>query len=486
MDIRVTQASMVNQAIASARQATARLADLQSQASTGKKLRVPSDNPADVLADLAARSQDLRLGTYLDNINASTSALDASVSALRDASDLITQARQIAIEGSNGGNTPDAQESLAAEVDQLLNRLVDTANTRDGQRYLFAGGDPQTAPFRVAAVDAQGRPQSVVYQGGSADSGILIGPQRTVTTTLPGDSVFQTAQRGQTTFSGSTGAAPGTGTDSATGQGTLQVRHTSTTYAAGSGVAAATGSAVGDTVLGPAGANHLTIVDTSGTGAAGTVSLNGGPDVAFTNTDTNLQVNGPKGEKVFVDTTAITAGFNGTVAITANGTLSVDGGASTVPINFSSNQVVTNSSTGAVTNVDSTNISTTGDDRLEYAGTYDAFQILMALRDDLRNKAGLADSDQTKAIAGRIGELDRVQTALLGTIGTQSASLQHLQNLQSHDQDMQLAAQKATSDLEGADISSVVVQLQQQQNQLQLTLAATARVMSVSLLDFLH
>src|SRR5439155_11953260 len=100
--------------------------------------------------------------------------------------------------------------------------------------------------------------------------------------------------------------------------------HTSTTYQAGSGVQTGSGSAAGDTVIGPAGAHQLTIVDTSGTGAAGTVSLDGGPAVAFTNADTNLKVSGPNGQVVFVDTTAITANFNGTVNITANGTVSVD------------------------------------------------------------------------------------------------------------------------------------------------------------------
>src|SRR5690606_13494775 len=133
--------------------------------------------------------------------------------------------------------------------------------------------------------------------------------------------VFQPIARGKTLFLGGTGAAPGTGTDSALGRGTLIVSHTSTTYTAGSGVAAGTSSADGDTIIGPAGAHILTIEDTSGTGAFGTVSLNGGPPVSFTNGDTNLKVIGPLDEVVYLDTTAITAGFSGDVEITADGTL---------------------------------------------------------------------------------------------------------------------------------------------------------------------
>ena len=59
-------------------------------------------------------------------------------------------------------------------------------------------------------------------------------------------------------------AAAGTDTDSATGQAVLTISHTATTFAAGSGVQAGTSSPGGDTILGPAGAHTLTIIDTSG------------------------------------------------------------------------------------------------------------------------------------------------------------------------------------------------------------------------------
>ena len=104
----------------------------------------------------------------------------------------------------------------------------------------------------------------------------------------------------------------------------------------------------------------LNINDTSGTGASGTVSLNGGPTVAFTNTDTDLSVTGPLGETVFINTTAITPGFNGNVDITAAGTLSTDAGTSETVINFSANQIVTNNQTGQVTNIDSSAIRRVG------------------------------------------------------------------------------------------------------------------------------
>ena len=121
----------------------------------------------------------------------------------------------------------------------------------------------------------------------------------------------------------------------------MTITHTGTTYAAGSGVQAGSSSASGDTILGPPGSHTLQITDTSGNGTAGTVSLDGGPPIAFTNGDTNLQVTNSSGDVVYINTSAITAGFNDSVAISTTGTMSVDGGATSTPITYAANQAVT-------------------------------------------------------------------------------------------------------------------------------------------------
>src|SRR5262249_39694406 len=134
-----------------------------------------------------------------------------------------------------------------------------------------------------------------------------------------GQAVFGATNRGATTVIGTTGAKAGSGTDTATANTQLLVSHTLTTFASGSGVAAGTSSAAGDTIIGASGTHKLTINDTSGNGSAGTISLNGGPPVSYDSSQTNLKVQGPNGEVVYLDTTAMTPGFNGTIDMTATG-----------------------------------------------------------------------------------------------------------------------------------------------------------------------
>jgi len=224
-------------------------------------------------------------------------------------------------------------------------------------------------------------------------------------------------------------------------------------------------------------------VDTSGNGSAGTVSLNGGPAVAFTNADQNLQVTGPSGEVAFLDTTHIAAGFSGTVPITANGTLAVPGG-TPLAINFSANQVVTGPN-GTVTNVNSTNIRQAGSAGVSYTGTYDAFQILAALRDDLRNTRNLSPTAQLQSISGRIADLDRISNNIQGVVGEQSASLQNLSGLQSQVQNVQLQTKQLSGNISSADMASVVTDIQAQQNLLQATLDTTAQMFNDNLLNFI-
>jgi flagellar hook-associated protein 3 FlgL len=484
--MRITPLTIIEQALANLDAQTNSLGQLQQEAATGNRLLQPSDDPVATVAVLAANAQSQSLDSYQANIQTAQTTLNASVTALQSASDIFTQAKQIASEGANSVNDPSSFEALAQQVDALIKRLVGVANSQNNGTYLFGGTASGKTPFSVATADSQGRPLSVIYQGSTQRASAPISQQQTVDTLYSGGEIFQQQTRGTTAFAGSTGAAAGTGTDSAAGEGTLLVTHTTTVYGPGSGIQAGTGSASGDTIIGPTGTHSLTVIDTSGTGASGTVSLDGGPPVAFTNTDTNLKVTGADGNVVYVNTTAITAGFNGPVSITANGALSVDGGATSVPINFSSNQVVTNSTTGAVTNVDSTKIRNTGTDDLSYTGTFDAFQSLIALRDDLRNTRGLSSADQAQVLSQSLSELQRVQEGILKVVGQQSADLQNLQSLGNQLSQVKLNTQQRITDLQGADVAQVVVGLQAQQNLLQLTLASTARQFQQSLLDFLH
>ncbi|MEZ6145696.1 MAG: flagellar hook-associated protein FlgL [Planctomycetaceae bacterium] len=456
-----------------------RLVDLQQQASTGLRILRPSDDPSGLRSVLRAEESISRLETRSSTINAARQLLDQAHIAVLEANQLFVKAGTLATEAIQATDSSE-QSVIADEVESLLSQLEVLANTRVADEYVFAGINSDTVPYLFESTSG-----ASTYTGSDVPRTLALPGRSPLVLLQSGADVFQPQSRGTTEYVGSTGAAAGTGTDTARRQGTLTVRHLSTTFSAGSGVTAGTSSVTGDTIIGPAGVHTLTIDDTSGTGTSGTISLNGGDPVTFANTDTDLRVIGSNGEVVYLDTTAITPGFVGDIDLTARGSLSTDEGATQTTIDFSANQVVTNSPTGKITNVDSSNIRRVGGEHLEYTGTSDAFAVLRELRDDIRNLHDLPENERQEAIGRRLTDVHRIRDHLLDVIGQQSVTLAHLDDVQTHVEDTQYELQRQVSETASADIPQVALQLQQAQSQLQYTLATASRLFDVNLLDFL-
>jgi len=188
---------------------------------------------------------------------------------------------------------------------------------------------------------------------------------------------------------------------------------------------------------------------------------------------------------VFLDTTAITPGFSGAIDITADGVLSGAEATSPVAIDFTANQQL-HLTDRRVINLNTTAVERTGQNQLEFTGTAGAFQVLQALRDDLRNTREWSNSDRHQAISRRISDLERVQQPISQTIGQQSLQLQQLESLEDKIRDLQLQTQQIISEQESADMAQVALRLTNEQTLLQFVYASTRIALDTSLLDFLR
>lgn len=485
--MRVTPESQSQQAILNLQLTYARMTKLQSQIATGNQIQVASDNPVGMVQILQNNTLSAQLNSNLTAIQNATTSLQTSVTSLTQVQNLISSVKSTAITANSATNETASNSTLAAQVNSAINQLLGLANTQlpDGS-HIFGGTASRTSPFAITGSNGSGEPSQITYQGSQSAAQVIVGKGVNVNTFLPGSSIFQPNISGQTIYSGTTGAQASSVPDSASGQATLQVAHTLTSFGGSSGVAAGVSSASGDTILGPSGANSLVITDSSGTGKFGTVSLNGGTPVAFSNTNTDLKVVGPAGEVVYLDTTAIAAGFNGHVDLTGDGTLSTDGGATTTAIDFSSNQQITNSVTGATTNVNSSNVRIAGNDQLTYPGKVDIFQTLIALRDTINNTQNLNASDRSSQLSQQIAQLDRFNTSLATPMGEQASQSQFLSNLTTRTNDQQTRLKETTNNLQSTDMAQAIVDLQQQQNLYQAGLQMTASLNKLSLADYLN
>jgi flagellar hook-associated protein 3 FlgL len=296
----------------------ASMARLQDQVASGVRWQRPSDGPAEMVRVLKNRYDDARLSTHLATIRDATNTLDASSTALTDAKNVLTRAKEIALQAANTATSdPSADEALAQEIDGALTELLRIANRKlpDGQS-LFAGTATQTTPFVVTATDASGRPTQIEYQGTDESSQVLIGPGETLDTLISGH-VFRLPSGG-----------------------------------------------------------------TSGSAA-------------------------------------------------------------------------------------------------------DAFQVLMNLRDDIRNTRGLSKTDRNAALTQHLDELDRAVNKVLDAVGTQGVQSELLTQWRDRVSDIQLTLRKQNDELESVDVAAAITELTQFQNLYQISLSLIQQINSLSLADFL-
>jgi len=481
--LRATQLGITNQAINFNRTQFAAIARLQRQLSSGLRFEKPSEAPLE-----AARVQSLN--ETLQNLRSDQTQLpeaqrilNQSVSTLLEIQNITNRAKQISLDAFQQNDTK-GSKVLADEVDGLLVRLKSLVDTKTGGQYLFSGTDSKQAPIQFIT-DPQLPIPIVQYIGSNERSSIGVSQTITIDTRYSAGDFLFTKDRDQSLFFGTTGAKAGQGTDNGVGRASLQVVHTQTLYPGASGIQTGTSSRDGDTVIGQTGVHSLTIEDTSGTGAFGTVSLNGGTPVAFASSDTDLEVIGPRGEKVFVNTTAIAAGFSGPVDLEARGTLSTDGGLTKTRINFLSNQVVRNQLTQQVTNIDSTEITRTGQEYIEYVGSSDLFTALYELKADLLNDRQLGTTERSEALSRRAGDIERATDQILKTVGLQSVSLQSLDAIDRRQADQQLELRLSITEIQAIDLAQAATELQNRQILVQANFASLSIVQNLSVLNFL-
>ncbi|MDQ0094655.1 flagellar hook-associated protein FlgL [Paeniglutamicibacter psychrophenolicus] len=137
---RITTASLSLNTERNLQAAMTRLASIQNKAGTQQEIGRPSDDPAGTANAMAVRAEQRQNEQFSRNVQDANGWLSTTDNALTTATDLLQQARDLAVKGANDGAlTPQAKEALALELDQLHDALLSTANTKFMGRHVFAG-----------------------------------------------------------------------------------------------------------------------------------------------------------------------------------------------------------------------------------------------------------------------------------------------------------------------------------------------------------
>jgi len=173
-----------------------KLTKVQKQVATGKRIFKPSEDPIG-----AARIVDLKTNLKVNdqfqkNIDAARARLGVEESVLSNTVEVMQRIRELAIASNNASQTNETRQFISEEIDQLLEEVLDMANTADGAgEYLFSGSK---ANFRPFVNNANGEYH---YQGDDTQRNLQIGPKRIITTSDSGTFVFRAIKDGNTEYS---------------------------------------------------------------------------------------------------------------------------------------------------------------------------------------------------------------------------------------------------------------------------------------------
>ena len=189
MATRVNLETFISSTLANVQKSTSNMSRLQERISTGKKVNRASDDPAAARKILSLRSEDLRLDQYASNIQTATQSLDFNAAALSNTSDIVQRITELTMQGVSGATDQSGRTIIANEINQLLETIMQSANSQRLGRYTFAGTETTTEPF-VATRNASGNISSVAYNGNRETIQYNVGPNTNTTVNLTGDEVF--------------------------------------------------------------------------------------------------------------------------------------------------------------------------------------------------------------------------------------------------------------------------------------------------------
>lgn len=172
--VRMTQSMMSHQAMGGMQIGLNRLAKVQEQLATGRIINRPSDDPTGATSAMRIRTSVAAQQQYVRNGEDAMGWLNQLDSSLADSTNQVRRARELAITAISGAVGQPSRDALAAEVDQIRDGLITTANASYLDRPVFGG----VTAGKVAYVKDAGT--GVVTYQPAADYPLADGVVRTV------------------------------------------------------------------------------------------------------------------------------------------------------------------------------------------------------------------------------------------------------------------------------------------------------------------
>lgn len=190
MPFRITQESLNRTTLSNINLNYKKMQEIQEKLSSGKQINRPSDDPSGTRKVLGLRAEELQVQQFLDNTETAKEQINYTSNTLESIQELFSKIKNLAIQAGNDTLGQSDRNIIANELDELLESVLQNANTDNNGRYIFSGTKTLTSAF-TATRDSNGNISSVSYNGNNEEIKYQIGPDTFIQVNLPGGKLFQ-------------------------------------------------------------------------------------------------------------------------------------------------------------------------------------------------------------------------------------------------------------------------------------------------------
>lgn len=185
--MRLSEQARVDNQLSYLTAAAERIDRVQRQLATNRRIDRASDDPSGAALALQYR-QSLAFEVQMRrNLENGTAFLNVTEAALSSATDLLQRFRELTVQAANDTLGPSERQGIGAEVNQLIEQLVQVANTSFGGVYIFSGHQTNTPAYNVGGTP----PAAITWQGDAGERLRRVSTRDVVPVNIIGDHVFR-------------------------------------------------------------------------------------------------------------------------------------------------------------------------------------------------------------------------------------------------------------------------------------------------------
>jgi flagellar hook-associated protein 3 FlgL len=123
----------------------------QEELSTGYQINQASDNPTGAAMTLSLQGQVSAYSAYQQNITQGVAMVETESTSLQQIQQTLQSAQSLTVEAANGTMSSGDLQDAAAQIQEYISEIKQTADTEYDGSYVFSGSSVNTAPWQADA-----------------------------------------------------------------------------------------------------------------------------------------------------------------------------------------------------------------------------------------------------------------------------------------------------------------------------------------------